>query len=72
MLVIFKEGGFCDLQACRGMHLGYIPPSGKRNKPNFQNKIDSLKASVQRMNIYYTMLRLRNVATSCDKYFNGV
>ena len=23
MLVIFQEEGLCDLQACRGMHVGY-------------------------------------------------
>ena len=23
MLVIFQEGGLCDLHACRGMHVGY-------------------------------------------------
>ena len=30
MLVIFQEEGLCDLHACRGMHVGYIPPTQEK------------------------------------------
>ena len=60
-----------------GMHVGYIfPPPKKKKFAKFSKQNENTnrwsKASVQRINIYYMTLLHRNVATSCDKYFNGV
>ena len=48
MLVIFQEEGLCDLHACRGIQVGYIPPTqekeiGRILQNTMKTPIDGLK-----------------------------